>query len=141
MNADREIACAILLDASDRFLLQERDDIPGIILPGRIGLFGGHREDNESYLECIVREVCEEITHYIPPEWFEHLATYEGNDLELDGATIHAEFFMGADVPSDDLKITEGSLLIVEPAQLSAVETRLTPYTKFAIDQLMVLGK
>jgi 8-oxo-dGTP diphosphatase len=41
-----------------RFL---RDDITGIIHPGKVGLFGGHREGDEAYLECIVREIHEEI--------------------------------------------------------------------------------
>jgi hypothetical protein len=42
----REIACAIIVDAQGRFLLQQRDDVPGILQPGKVGLFGGHRENN-----------------------------------------------------------------------------------------------
>ena len=42
--AHREIACAILIDPQGRFLLQRRDDAPNILYPGKIGLFGGHRE-------------------------------------------------------------------------------------------------
>jgi 8-oxo-dGTP diphosphatase len=46
MNASwrREIAGAIIIDTFGRFLLQQRDDILGIIHPGKVGLFGGHRE-------------------------------------------------------------------------------------------------
>jgi hypothetical protein len=42
MNAPRhrEIACAIIIDTCGRFLLQQRDDIPGIVSPGMVGLFG-----------------------------------------------------------------------------------------------------
>jgi 8-oxo-dGTP diphosphatase len=47
----REIACAILVDTLGRLLLQRRDDIPGILFPGRIGLFGGHREGNDPEVE------------------------------------------------------------------------------------------
>jgi hypothetical protein len=40
----REFAPTIIIDDQDRFLLQQRDDIAGIFYPGKIGLFGGHRE-------------------------------------------------------------------------------------------------
>ena len=43
----REVAGALLVDTLGRFLLQQRDDKPGIVEPGKIGLFGGHREGNE----------------------------------------------------------------------------------------------
>jgi 8-oxo-dGTP diphosphatase len=49
-----------------RFLLQQRDDITGIIHPGKVGLFGGHREGDEAYLECTAREICEEISYFVP---------------------------------------------------------------------------
>lgn len=52
-----EVASAILLDMSGRFLLQQRDNSPGILHPGKISLFGGHREAGESYLQCVVREL------------------------------------------------------------------------------------
>jgi 8-oxo-dGTP diphosphatase len=67
----REFTCAILLDTFGRFLLQQRDNVPGIVHPGKIGLFGGHREAGETYLQCIVQEVHEELTCYLPPERFE----------------------------------------------------------------------
>ena len=53
------------------FLLQQRDNVPGTVHPGKIGLFGGHRECGETYLQCIVREVHEELSYFIPPERFE----------------------------------------------------------------------
>jgi hypothetical protein len=43
----REIACAIIIDPHRRFPLQQRDDIPGILCPGMVGLFGGHREGGD----------------------------------------------------------------------------------------------
>lgn len=47
----REIACTILLDTFGRLLLQQRDNNPEIIHPGKISLFGGHREGSENYLQ------------------------------------------------------------------------------------------
>jgi len=40
----REIASAVIIDTQGRFLLQQRDQVPGIAQSGKIGLFGGHRE-------------------------------------------------------------------------------------------------
>jgi 8-oxo-dGTP diphosphatase len=52
----REVACAILIDRDGRFLLQRRDNDPNILYPGKIGLFGGHREVDETFLACVVRK-------------------------------------------------------------------------------------
>lgn len=79
----REFAPTIVLDDRDRFLLQQRDDIAGIFYPGKIGLFGGHREGDETFLDCAVRELHEELGYYIAPERFEFLGSYEGPDLAI----------------------------------------------------------
>ena len=105
----RRFSCAILVDTHGRFLLQQRDDIPGIRLPGKIGLFGGHLEDDETHLQCVVREVHEEISYFLPPERFEYLASYDSSDIDVDGGTVHGEFFVARDVPVSGLLITEGS--------------------------------
>lgn len=110
----REVAGAILVDTRGRFLLQQRDDKPGIVQPGKVGLFGGHREGCETFLECVIREVHEEITHFIPAERFEHLASFEGADTEISGGHVRAEFFVAREIPIDATIITEGKLLIVE---------------------------
>ena len=57
LQSAREVAGAILIATSGRLLLQQRDDVAGILYPGMIGLFGGHREGAETFLECVVREV------------------------------------------------------------------------------------
>jgi 8-oxo-dGTP pyrophosphatase MutT (NUDIX family) len=65
MLRHRQFACAVLIDGFGRFLLQQRDDIPDIVDPGKIGLFGGGRECGETYLQCIVREVNEELSYFL----------------------------------------------------------------------------
>src|SRR5579863_1850226 len=115
-----EFACAVLIDTQGRFLLQQRDDIPGILFPGRVGLFGGHREHGESYLRCIVREVQEELTYYVAPGSFRHLTSYDGI-ANSDGATARGEIFLAEQVPVDELIVTEGSLLIVPRVDLATI--------------------
>jgi 8-oxo-dGTP diphosphatase len=129
----REFACAILIDTFDRFLLQQRDDVPGVFQRGKIGLFGGHREGDETYLQCIVREIHEEVSFFLPPENFIHLASYDGDDIDVAGGTVRGEFFVARGVPVERLIITEGSLLIVKPNELFLVEHRLSPSGKFGM--------
>ena len=83
MNASRhrEIACAIIIDTSGRFLLQQRDDVVSILHPGKVGLFGGHREGDETFLECVVREIYEEISYFVLAERFEYLVSLAGGTL------------------------------------------------------------
>ena len=129
----REIACAIIIDTHGRFLLQQRDDVVGILHPGKVGLFGGHREGDETYLECVIREIHEEISCLISAERFEHLASMNGPDIDVDGEAVSAEFFITRDIPVDALVITEGSLLIINPDELIQVERKLTPSARFAL--------
>jgi len=133
----REVASAIMIDTKGRFLLQQRDQAPGIAQPGKIGLFGGHREVGETYLECVVREVYEEIGYFIAPDRFEDLVSYNGTELDIDGDTImKGEFFIARDIPIDELNVTEGSLLVVEPDKLATVEHKLAPSVRFAMQAL-----
>jgi 8-oxo-dGTP pyrophosphatase MutT (NUDIX family) len=78
----REIASTLLFDTAGRFLFQQRDNIAGITEPGKIGLFGGHKEGNETFLECIAREVSEEVGINLPLERFQLLTVYEVSTLK-----------------------------------------------------------
>src|ERR1700682_5263407 len=123
----REFAPTIVLDDRDRFLLQQRDDIAGIFYPGKIGLFGGHREGDETFLDCAVRELHEELGYYVAPERFEFLACYEGTDLAIQGGTLCATFFVLRNGPADRLVVSEGKPLLVSPPELGVLEEKLTP--------------
>ena len=88
----RKIAAAIVFDTSGRLLLQQRDNIPGILFPGRIGLFGGHLENDETFLDCVVREIHEELSYYVPPERFQRVGRREGPDRAVPGGIFHDNF-------------------------------------------------
>jgi len=64
MTPVTHVALAIL-HQRNQFLLQLRDDIPGIIYPGHWGFFGGHIEPEESSEVGLRRELQEEIG-YVP---------------------------------------------------------------------------
>src|SRR6188474_863829 len=103
----REIASTLLFDTAGRFHFQQRNNIAGITEPGKIGLFGGHKEANETFLECIAREASEEIGIDLPLERFQPLTVYEGIDVEI-GGPIRAEFFVVRNISLTQTRVTEG---------------------------------
>lgn len=131
----REIASTLLFDAAGRFLFQQRDNIAGITEPGKIGLFGGHKEANETFLECIAREVSEELGIMLPMEEFQPLTTYEGTDIEV-GGPIRAEFFVARNIDLHQITITEGCLVVANPEKIPRLRGRLTAYAGFALKAL-----
>jgi 8-oxo-dGTP diphosphatase len=142
MNASRhrEIACAIIIDTSGRFLLQQRDDIVGILHPGKVGLFGGHREADETFLDCVVREIHEEISYFVPAERFEYLASLMGGDIDAEGGSVREEVFIARGIPLKELVVTEGSLLVAEPVEIIDIDHKLTPSTRIVMKAFGVPG-
>jgi 8-oxo-dGTP pyrophosphatase MutT (NUDIX family) len=135
----REGAAAILIGNNGRLLLQLRDNLPHVSDPGKIGLFGGRREGDESFLECVVREVHEEIGLYLPPERFELIVRYFGPDHSAPGGTRHGEVFVARDVPVDRLIVTEGGLKIIAMDELKRIHDLLAPSAKYALEIFLKL--
>jgi 8-oxo-dGTP diphosphatase len=135
----RVIAAAVVIDTRGHLLLQLRDDKPDIIYPGRIGLFGGHREGSESALECVVRELGEELSYDIAPDRFEYLVSREGGDTEVRGGTFRGDFLLVRDIPIEKLVVTEGTLLAVAPADLAKIDHKLTPTARLALDAFFAM--
>jgi 8-oxo-dGTP pyrophosphatase MutT (NUDIX family) len=131
-----EFACAILIDTQGRFLLQQRDNVSKIRYPGRVSLFGGHREGGESFLQCAVREINEEISYYVAPGRFQYLMTYDGT-IQSEGAPTRGAIFVAEGIPVDSLVVTEGSLLIVPQAEVAKIEHKLTPSAGFALTSFL----
>ncbi len=64
-NQPVEVAIAIL-HRQGQFLMQLRDNIPGIIYPGHWAFFGGHIDPGETPEAAVKRELLEEIGHTPP---------------------------------------------------------------------------
>lgn len=131
----REFASAILISACGRLLFQQRDDVPGIVYPGWLGLFGGHREGGETFPECVSREVREEIGYLLPPDAFVPLAPHAYIDAA--GISVVGRFFVGHGIPLGGLVITEGALVVVERADLPALLPRLAPPARSAAEAFL----
>lgn len=57
----RTVAAALLVTPDGRYLMQHRDDVPHILLPGHWACFGGAIEPGESPEAAMRRELLEEI--------------------------------------------------------------------------------
>ena len=101
-----------MLERDGRWLMQLRDDVPGIVGPGCWGLFGGHLEPGETPEQALRRELLEEIS------WC-------GEGLQFRFLHQHprrlAHVFVGPlTVPLERLRLLEGQ----DMALVSATELR-----------------
>jgi len=111
-NQSIEVAIAILY-RSGRFLMQLRNDIPGILYPGCWGFFGGHLEPGETPEVGMRRELLEEIS-YSPPQ----LAKF---DCYNDAHVIRHIFHAPLTVELNQLVLQEGwDLGLLTPEQIQA---------------------
>jgi 8-oxo-dGTP diphosphatase len=99
MTTKPEVAIAIL-HQNDQFLMQLRDDIPGIVYPGHWAFFGGHLDPGEDPGVGVRRELREEIG-YNPP----HLDLFR----RIESAQVIRHVFHGPlTVSVDELELNEG---------------------------------
>lgn len=127
----REVSGAILVGTCGRLLLQQRDDVPGILYPGMIGLFGGHREGAETPLECLMRELTEEtgLTYradQITP-LVEMTAAYPA------GGGVKGSYFIVRDVEIERTRITEGQPLVTTREAVPSLYARMAPTACYAM--------
>lgn len=106
-----QVAIAILY-RRDKFLLQLRDDIPGIMYPGCWGLFGGHLEAGEAPETALIRELQEEIEYDVSnPTLFSRYT---------DERVIRHVFVAPLTVEISDLKLHEGwDFKLVTPTEIN----------------------
>lgn len=105
-----EVAIAILYQ-DGKFLLQLRDDIPGIPYPGQWAFFGGHIEPGETPEVAIKRELQEEIS-YNASTMFK-FSCYQ--DLNV----LRHVFYAQLEVDVKDLILKEGwDLGLLTPAEI-----------------------
>jgi len=124
---------ALLHTPDGRYLMQCRDDIPGVHMAGYWGVFGGVMEDGESADAAMRRELMEELA-FEPAElaWFTEL-TYS---LHQVGRGLHRKFFFEAAIQERDvgrMHLGEGQALrLILPAELLTM-AKIVPWDAFGV--------
>jgi 8-oxo-dGTP pyrophosphatase MutT (NUDIX family) len=124
-------AVALIVLDDGRYLLQLRDQKPGIFYPGHWGLFGGAMEPGESPQAAMTRELEEELG--LAASGIEHVTDFSFTFGRFGMITRH---FFQISVPSSALN----NLILLEGSEMRAFSAseilnlpRVVPYDSFAI--------
>ncbi len=117
-----------------RFLLQRRVRKEKLFY-GRIAMFGGHRENDETPKECAIREVAEETGLQLHPGELAHVAAIKTFDNRGDVAIGHLYFVNNFDSKRLDRRLVsnEGKLVRLRAYSLSRNFRKFTPITAMAL--------
>lgn len=113
MNNNLPHVAIAILYREGKFLLQLRDDIPGIAHPGKWAFFGGHIEPGETSEAAVKRELAEEIG-YVPTKVSEFGIYHDTN-------VVRHVFSAPLTVELKNLVLTEGwDMGLLTPAEIKA---------------------
>ena len=133
--APKDAVAALIVLEDGRYLLQQRDDIPGIFYPGYWGLFGGAIEAGESAADALVREVHEELAFQVESQCYFTKVVF---DFDFAGIGRLDRLFFEVDMPVSALarlKLGEGRAFGAFTSDQVLAEPRIVPYDAFALWQ------
>ncbi len=126
------VAALLVLD-DGRYIMQLRDDIPGIFYPGHWGCFGGAAKTGEEPEEALRRELFEELELEVSsPRFFTRLDL----DFTCLGFGPVYRIFYEIGVPGEHfatLRLHEGAQVNAFAAEELLAQPNVTPYDAFAI--------
>jgi 8-oxo-dGTP pyrophosphatase MutT (NUDIX family) len=129
----RDAAAAIIVLDDGRYLMQLRDDTPGIFYPDHWGLFGGALEPDENAEAALRRELQEELDY--SPKILTYFTSLEF-DFQCLGAGRCVRLFYEIQLLRyglAGLRLAEGrSMAPLDVADL-LLEKRVVPHDSFAI--------
>ena len=120
-------AHVVLLTPDGRFILQVRDDIPGIDNPGQITPFGGAAEPGETPIACALRELAEETG--IRPEATALRYLDSVTKIDFRGHATACVFYLLSGVDPATLAVTEGQAIVMSADEVGR-DPRPTPFTQ-----------
>jgi 8-oxo-dGTP pyrophosphatase MutT (NUDIX family) len=134
LRTDNAVAAIVLI--GDEYLLQLRDNKPGIYFPAHWGCFGGAIEPHETCEQALVRELHEELAITLEPTSFRYFTRFDF-DLSFSGlARLCRSFYEVKLAPSRlaDLRLQEGTAMRLFAAdEILTTAFPLTPYDSFAL--------
>lgn len=131
----RDAVVAVIHLDDGRYLMQLRDDKPGIFYPDHWGLFGGAVDAGEEPEQALRRELHEELNLDVPLAALSYFTRMDFDFEQLGAKTCYRIFY---DVPLavaalPALRLGEGRLM--KPLHLTdiLIEKRVVPYDSFAV--------
>lgn len=129
-------SAAFLVTPDGRYLMQLRDDIPGIWFPGHWGLFGGAVDDDETPLAAMHRELEEELGLRQREISYFSQVIFDLGDPE---AGFRRRYFYEVPIAAEEiagLSLNEGQAMrLFEPGEMLAAHSplKLVPYDAFGL--------
>lgn len=133
----RQASCAILFGTCGRLILQQRDDVPEIVYPGLVSLFGGHREAGENPHTCMQRELEEEIGVKLSLAALEPFFDFKTRFAQASETDVEIAIYIASGLRAEALHVTEGRLLLVPLSEAPALYPRMTPTTSYALSEFL----
>lgn len=141
-EADPPAVAALVVTSTGRYLLQLRDDVPGIWFPNYWSLFGGLIENGETPEEAIVRELWEELS--FRPRALRYF-TQVGFDFRPWGQGLKLRYVFEVSVEPDEVAtmvLGEGQGMALHDGKTVMGLPKLAPYDALAIGlHLAVAGQ
>ena len=127
----RQTVTAILISNEDEFILQKRDDKPGIASPGRVANFGGTIESGEDPIIAIIRELKEELELFVEQESIKLFDTRQR--LDYFGKNRLAHTFLIKNIDKTNLVLHEGEHIVYMPINSDLDKYKLSKGTKLML--------
>ena len=128
-----DAVAAIILLEDGRFVLQHRDDIPGIWYPNHWGCFGGALNNGESAMEALKREIYEEIRFIVKEATYFVGLNFDLTQLGL--KRYYRNYYLVSMTVQEyaGLELHEGQGIDAFPSDIILSQLRVTPYDSFAL--------
>ncbi len=137
----RDATAAIIVLDDGRYLMQLRDDKPGIFYPDHWGFFGGAIESGETAEEGLMRELEEEIG-YRPPDC-NYFTRMDFFTADIGGRDVKRLYYT-VPLPVSilpDLTLGEGRRMEPLTAAEIVLEKRVAPYDSFVVWMHQTMNK
>lgn len=129
-----DVAGVVMADGTGRFLLQRRDNDPGVSSADKLAMFGGHKELGETGQTCALREVEEETGRSLTPAEIEHIITLRTRFAN--GDVRRGSFFFADNIDPSTFVVTEGRLEIIAFEDLPKYFFQMVPSTAYVLAHL-----
>jgi 8-oxo-dGTP pyrophosphatase MutT (NUDIX family) len=130
-----DAVAAIIVDAQGRYLVQHRDELPGIFYPGHWGCFGGALNSGEEPMHALVRELREELELDLSPKHARPFTRFDFDFQPLGLGKVFRQYYelQITDAQRAGIRLHEGQDLGWFDGGDLLQRPRVTPYDAFAI--------